>query len=153
VSIKSDSGHTIFAHDWEILKGERIPRWPSQIGEKRRLKITIDTWVGTMAIGAKHFYARIEEEKNMWWCEGENAWVDLSCDTESSGISMEANVMTEEEAIAMALAFIEVTKARGKNRVTWDGPGKPQWVQDEENAFYATADKKRSSKKIKGKKK
>ena len=134
----------IMAHDWEILKGERIPRWPSQIGEKRRLKVTIDTWVGTTAIGAKHFYARIEEERNMWWCESENSWVELSCDSENTGISMDAHVMSEEEAIAMALAFIDVVKARGRNRITWDGSGKPEWVQKQEDEFYGKKEKIRS---------
>jgi hypothetical protein len=121
------NAHYILAHDWEILKGERIPRWPSKIGEKRTLRAEITSWVGTYAIGARHFYARAEEQNNQWWCEDENGWVELSCDTEKSGLSLQADLMTEKEAIDVLLAFIEITGTRKTHRIVWTGPGRPKW--------------------------
>ena len=122
---------TMLAHDWEILGGERIPRWPSEIKEKRPLGVRIYTWVGTSAIGAKHFNAEVNEEQNQWWCEDRNAWVTLSCDGERDGVSMRASVLTEGDAIKMAMHFVELVTGpkRAKHIVSWDGPGKPKWAR------------------------
>ncbi len=120
----------ILAHDWEILGDEdRIRRWPSQIGEKRGLKVRLYTWVGTCAIGATHFSVSIEEQNNMWWCEERNAWVELTCDLERSGISLSASLSKQEDAIKVALKFIEITGVKETHEISWDGPGQPKWAR------------------------
>ena len=109
--------HTIFTHNWEILKGERIPRWPSQTGEPRPVTIEISSWKG-ISFGAKHVNLRVEEAKNQWWCEDENAWVQISCDSEADGRSMTAAVYTQEEAKQLAVFFIKhVMKATPQTTV------------------------------------
>lgn len=114
----------IFTGDWEILKGERIRRWPSQIGEVRPIKIDINSWVG-ISIGAKHVMLKIEEEDNAYWCEDKNCWVHIYSDTTARGISMEANVYTDKQAEELAIFFLknvvkvtpETHKLRGNNKV------------------------------------
>ena len=96
----------IYAHDWEILRGERIKRWPSE-DDVRTLTVSIDSWKG-VSIEAKHFNVKVEEEKNQWWCEYENAWVELSCDSGAKGYSLRASVMTKEEAIKIAKHFVRL---------------------------------------------
>lgn len=120
----------ILAHHWAFLKNARIRRFPNKTGDKRDLNVTINSWIGTSP-GAKHYYAIVEEEKNSWWCEAENAWVQLSCDGESSGYSMSAEVLTESEAVTVALFFVTLIAGtrRPKHRVIWSGPGRPRWAQ------------------------
>lgn len=97
----------IFAHDWNILGDDRIRRWPSKIGEKRGLTIDIRTWAG-LSIGAKHIDIQISEQKNMWWCEDKNAWVELTCDAENTGYEFDAKVLSVDEAIRMAVFIVEL---------------------------------------------
>jgi len=104
----------IYGHSWSMLKGERIRRWPSQIDEPRPVRVEITTWKG-MSIGAKHVNLCVEEEKNMWWSEDDNDWVQLSCDSESDGMSLRAAVYTQEEAEKLAIFFIKtIMKATPK---------------------------------------
>lgn len=128
-SLKGTNSMTIFAHDWNILKGERIPRWPSKCGEKRPLRVEINSWIG-ICPGAKHYYAKVREEDNQWWSEDENAWVQLSCDSARGGYSLEADVMTEEEAIELAKYFVLLVagKRREHHEIIWSGPGRPRWA-------------------------
>lgn len=104
---------SIYAHDWEILGDDRIRRWPSKIGEKRGLTIRISSWVGTAAIGAKHYNLRIEEAENMWWSEKENDWVRLSCDTHSGGYTMDAAMLKPVECIKLARAWLDIVCGKG----------------------------------------
>lgn len=119
----------IFTHDWNILKGERIPRWPSKIGEKRPLRVEITSWKG-ISSGARHHYCHVQEQDNQWWCEDENAWISLSCDTGNKGYSMNADVMTESEAVALAKLFVKLVAGDGlkNHEVCWSGPGRPKWA-------------------------
>jgi hypothetical protein len=116
--------------DWGILRGERIPRWPSKIGEKRPIRVEINSWVG-ISIGAKHVNVNVAEAENMWWCEEENAWVRIYTDSESGGYEMRSKVLTEEEAVSLALAFVTLIAGKGRKHhtVDWNGPGKPRWAQ------------------------
>jgi hypothetical protein len=98
----------IYAHDWSILGEDRIPRWPSKIGEKRPITVRISTWIGTSAIGARHYNVSVEEEVNQWWCEKENAWVELSCDPSKSGVSMSASVLSRSDAEKLAKFFVDL---------------------------------------------
>ena len=120
----------ISTDNWEILGADRIRRWPSQIGEKRPLKVNIDSWVG-LSLGAKHVNVRVEEAENMWWSELENAWVRIYTDTESTGYEMKAKLLHESEAIKMAKAFILLVagKDRANHIVRWNGPGRPKWAE------------------------
>jgi hypothetical protein len=97
----------IYAHDWNILGDDRIQRWPSKIGEKRKLRIDIRSWVG-LSIGAKHIDVQISEQKNMWWSEQENAWVELSCDCSNIGYELNAKVLNEDDGIKIAKAFVSI---------------------------------------------
>lgn len=121
--------NTIHAHDWEILKGERIRRWPSASGGLREIRVEISSWVG-MSAGAKHTNVTVVEEDNQWWCEDENAWVSLSCDAERGGYDLRASVFTKEEAIKVAKHFLRLITREHPNdyEVNWNGPGKPRNV-------------------------
>ena len=117
----------MYAHDWNVLKGERIRRWPSKIGDKRGINVDISSWVG-ISIGAKHVNVEVAEEHNQWWSEEDNAWVDLSCDAERNGYSLKASVYTNKEAIKVAKFFIRLIVGEHKENyeIRWDGPGKPK---------------------------
>jgi hypothetical protein len=118
---------TIYAHDWEILGDERIPRWPSKTNEKRKLKVSINSWVG-ISIGAKHYNVKVEEQNNMWWCEDKNSWVELSCDSEKGGYELEAKLLTEAEAIKVAKFFIKLVAGKDckNHEVVWDDDSCPK---------------------------
>jgi len=125
------SSHEMSAHDWNVLgKEERIRRWPSKIGEKRPLRVEITSWVG-ISIGAKHTYVKVKEANNGWWCEDENCWVELSCDSEKGGYSLEASVNNEDEAVALAKHFVELVagKKRKNHDIRWEGLGRPRWIK------------------------
>jgi len=98
--------------DWNILKGERIPRFPSKIGEKRKVIVDYSSWKG-LSVGAKHNYVKVMEENNQWWCEDENAWVEIYTDSEKSGYSLKAEVMTEKEAKEVAKFFVQLIGGKG----------------------------------------
>lgn len=120
----------IRAHDWEAIGSkERIPRFPSKIGEKRNIRVEITSWVGT-SIGSKHFYVQVEEQNNSWWSESENAWIELSCDSTKAGYSMYASVMTKDEAIKLAKYYIEMIAGKdlANHTVSWSGLGRPRWA-------------------------
>ena len=106
--------------NWEILQGERIRRWPSQIGEKRTIRAKIETWKG-ISIGASHWYVKIEEEENMWWCEPENAWVNIYTDTEKGGYKLEASVYTKKEAIKLAETFLKMVASQETHIIKREG--------------------------------
>ena len=113
----------ILAYNWDILGDERRQRWPCNTGEKRGLRVCISSWVGA-ATGARHVYAEVKEEDNQWWSEKVQDWVELSCDTSSSGYSMKVDVVTIEEAVTMAAAFIRLVagdKAE-HHRISVDAP-------------------------------
>jgi len=95
----------IYAHNWEYVGDERIPRWPSKINEPRPIKIDINSWRG-ISIGAKHVMLRVDEEENSWWSDSENSWVHVSCDSSNRGFSMSADVYTEDQAIELAIRFL-----------------------------------------------
>lgn len=95
----------LYAHDWEILGGDRIRRWPGP--DERTITVQVNSWVG-ISPGAKHYKAIVTEQNNQWWCEQENCWAELSCDTEKGGYSMRAECMTEDEANQMARLFVEM---------------------------------------------
>lgn len=97
-----------YTNNWDMLKGEeRIRRWPSKIGDKRGLTVEISSWCG-ISIGAKHIYLKIKEEDNMWWCEKENCWVRVSCDSEKGGYSLEADLLTNDEAVKLAKFVVDM---------------------------------------------
>lgn len=98
----------ILAHNWDILNGERIRRWPSK-SDSRVIRINITTWKN-IDLGAKHYDVDIEEEPNQWWCEEKNAWVELSCDSYKQGYSFKAKVMSKEQAdnfVEFCIKFIQ----------------------------------------------
>ena len=121
----------IYAHDWKILGDDRIPRWPSKIGEKRPIRVEINSYTTIGAIGAKHWYVNVEEHKNQWWSEERNAWVELSCDSGNKGYHLRASVLTIDEAIEVAKMFVVLIagQRRRKHYVEWSGPGRPRWAE------------------------
>lgn len=121
------TNHVIYACEWDDVDDERIRRWPSQIGEKRPISVKINSWVG-ISIGAKHVYAEVKEDDQAYWSESKAAWVYVSRDSEKSGYSMRAEVMTEKEAIAIAKTFVDLIAGKDlrNHEVQWDGPGKPK---------------------------
>jgi hypothetical protein len=121
-------GRYILSHDWGILGKRRKQRWPGP--DKRSLRVSIWTFTDSIALGARHWYATVEEERNQWWSEKEGAWVELSCDSENRGFNLRADVNTEKEAIKIAKIFIELVagKDRKHHEITWSGPGKPKWA-------------------------
>jgi hypothetical protein len=99
---------TILGGKWADLGDCRERRWPSKIGEKRPISVTISSWIGTSP-GARHYYVEVKEENNMWWDPNENCWRELWDDQEKKGYILEkASVMTEEEAIKLAIFFIKL---------------------------------------------
>jgi hypothetical protein len=125
----------LYAHDWEILKGQRIRRWTNnlkrqeqvkpQVEDPRRVTVTLSSWVGTSP-GARHYYVKIEEEQNQWWCEDRSTWVKLSCDSTSNGFSLRADCYSPEEALELAKFTVNLifgrprTKKRKMWRIHWD---------------------------------
>ena len=61
-----------------------IRRYPSEIGERRRVTVHYSTWVGA-DIGASHYYARVAEEKNSFWNSEKEMWQRPWDDDESDG--------------------------------------------------------------------
>lgn len=116
--------------DWGVLGNDRIPRWPSKIGEKRKIRVDISSWIGTSP-GAKHTYASVVEENNQWWSESENTWVEIYSDSSKSGYSAKGDLMTEVEAVAFALFCVELIagKKRLHHKVLWSGPSRPKWAE------------------------
>lgn len=119
----------IFAHDWNILGKDRIRRWPSKIGEKRAVRVTIDTWIG-ISFGAHHWYVEVIEEDNEWWSEEENAWVHLSCDSERGGINLKAAVDSQDKAVELARWFVKTMFCAESSDIRWTGPGDPGMVRE-----------------------
>lgn len=115
---------------WKDLGKERIARWPTKIGEKRPVKVKINSWVG-ISIGAKHTYLEIDEAKQEYWPEKENRWVEVLCSSESRGFSLKADVYSDEEAIKIAKSFLKLMFKKETHVLQWDGPGRLK------NAEYA----------------
>jgi hypothetical protein len=119
----------IYQHDWDDVDHPHIPRWPSKTGEKRPLEVHISSWKGYSA-GARHLYAEVTEAKNEYWSEKNNAWVDVSCDSESAGYHLKADIYTLKEAVKIVTAFVEMVagKKRSNHEIAWEGPGCPKWA-------------------------
>lgn len=119
---------------WDTVnqEEERIPRYPSKTGEKRPLRVRIDSWVGTSAIGAKHYYADVQEGPQQWWCEADNVWLEFDTYGANQGIHMRAAVLDEATAIRVALAFVKAAfPDLSQHHISWDGPGCPsEWCYD-----------------------
>jgi hypothetical protein len=116
--------------DWDKLGDDRIRRWPHEYGGKRPIRVTINSWVGTSAIGARHYYLEVEEEENQWWCEKENSWVTFSMDLHNKGREINGTFEDEESAIELARKAIELLTKKDLTHftVTWSGPGCPRWI-------------------------
>ncbi len=130
-------GREIYSDNWELLNGERIARWPSKTGkDPRKISVTINSWIG-LSPGAKHYYVKVVEKDNMWWCEEKNAWVNVTIDSECGGYKLEASIITEEQAIKLAKYFIKIIMGRlpkswcnkaDSHYVIWSGEGRPKWA-------------------------
>ena len=107
----------ISTRDWDILQGERIRRWPGSWGGARKIRVDINSWKG-LSLGAKHWNVTVTEEDNQWWCEPENAWVEIYRDSEKSGYSLTAAVFTPEEAAKVTKQFVAIILAAGKENGT-----------------------------------
>lgn len=120
---RRNCGTYSYRHDWKSLgNGERIRRWPSE-DDPRKIRIHIHTFVGTCAIGAKHISVTIEEEKNQWWCEEDNCWVELSCDSGSRDHDFRGEVLQHKDAqdfAAFCVAMIKASNPKQIYRVTTD---------------------------------
>jgi len=114
----------ILAHDWDILGKRRKQRWPGP--DKRDLNVSVWSLSRTAAIGARHWYVTIEEERNQWWSEKESDWVQLTCDSENGGFCLRADVNTVQEAIKLAKFFVDLVAGKGRrhHRISWSGPRK-----------------------------
>ena len=100
--------------NWEVLKGERIRRWPSSFGGKRNINVEMHSWVD-VSPGASHIEVSVYEEKNQWWCEDQNCWVSIYSDSTASGYSLRASVYTDEEAESLARSFIKIILENNKD--------------------------------------
>ena len=101
--------------DWSILGDDRIRRWPSKNKkDKRALIVEITSWIGTSP-GAKHYYLKIDEEKNQWWSSSKNDWVEIYNDTSANGYHLHADMMSEDECIKLAKSYIDLVC--GKKRL------------------------------------
>ena len=122
---------TIYTHDWEDLGDDRIHRWTNsltateqvkeQVDDPRRVLVRISTYIGTLALEAKHYTLTIEEQGNEWWSESKNDWIVISDDLDSSGLSARVACYTEEEAkqIGKYILSILFGKPQSKKRKLW----------------------------------
>ena len=119
----------IYGGDWNDLGEERIRRYPSKVGELRTIYVKTNTWKG-LSSGSKHWYVEVKEKDNMWWDEKENAWREIYDDSEKGGYSLQASVMTEQEAIDLATHFIKTIHPDDyKNQdIVWDSDMRPIWA-------------------------
>lgn len=101
------SGSYTLVHDWEILKGERIRRWPS-LEDPRTVTISISSWAG-FAPGASHFHLTIEVRPQQYWCEDKNCWVEVSSQS-APPYTLRASVPREGDAQRLAAEFIKIVK-------------------------------------------
>ena len=104
----------ISTNNWNILDGERIRRWPSPFGGKRGISVDMYSWVG-VSPWARHIEITVDEEKNQWWSESENAWISIYSDSTASGYSLRASVYTEKEAKKVSDYFVKLIKNNNKD--------------------------------------
>ncbi len=67
-----------------------IRRYPSEIGERRRVTVHYSTWVGA-SIGATHYYGRVSVEKNSFWDSAKERWQRSWDDDEAEGQSFSSD--------------------------------------------------------------
>ena len=128
---KMPTASCIYGGNWKDLGETRINRWPGIIGEKRPIKVDINSWIGT-SLGARHWYVTVKENDNMWWDEHRDMWRELWDDSEKGGYELDkASVYTEDEAIQLAIFFIKLIHPKNykKQIIYWNGPGKPSWCK------------------------
>lgn len=101
------SAGMIYAGTWDDVGKKRIPRWPSLIGEKRKVDVTITTFMG-MAPGSRHWTLKIQEQNNSFWSESKNAWVEVCSSACTDGFRLEAEVFTIEQAKSIAKNFLRL---------------------------------------------
>lgn len=84
---------------WSLIReeDEKIFRYPSKTYEKRPVLVRINSWVGTSAIGASHYYVDIQEGENYLWCESKNQATCWNCQTVFEFAREEANVICQRE--------------------------------------------------------
>lgn len=116
--------------DWSLLGGPgklRTMRFPSLTGEKRTIYVRVSTWVGT-SVGARHIYVEVKEERNQYWSEIEEAWIEIESSSETSGYYLKADVYSEREARKIAMTFITMIGGKDLERheVHWHGPARPR---------------------------
>lgn len=84
-------------------------KWPSpDPKETRGISVRISSWEG-IGIGAKHWNVRVEEEDNSCWSEEEGSWVREYGSLHLQGLHMTANMLSEQAAIDVARAYIDIT--------------------------------------------
>lgn len=116
---------------WKLLEGEeRIPRYPSKIGEKRPVRVTITTWIGTSALGASHYSVHVRDDENSWWCESENAWIRGYGTGLHDHLSLSATTYSDSAAIELAKVYVEKNFDLKTHEIVWDGPGCPDYCRN-----------------------
>lgn len=67
-------------------------------GHLRRVTATIDTWIG-LSGGAKHYYAKLDEDHNWIWHTERGQWQEAWDDREGKGLVLEnKELFTHEDA-------------------------------------------------------
>lgn len=72
-----------------------IRKFPKK-GMKRRVEVTITSWVGT-SMGAVHYTPRVEEEANPLWDSNESGWRYCWDDLEKNGTEMQGPKFRSEK--------------------------------------------------------
>jgi hypothetical protein len=105
-------------------------RWPTGLAweehvepvDTRPIKVEIRTWIGH-APEATHFKLDIEEEKNCWWSEEDDAWISVYTDTGAIGLSVKACLQTYEACVDLSIsALLAIAGKAGvkKRPIRWD---------------------------------
>ena len=92
-------------------------------GQPRPLLIKFNSWVGTMAVGASHYYLNFEEERNPFVgcpCEGREPHEHMPWDGGDRGDSWRLSFGTRREAVDAAHTLIKMMEGSPKYTLVID---------------------------------
>lgn len=120
-----------------IMRGGEPPhdavrRWPTGLpfvkhleeAATRPIDVRIHTWVGTTAIEATHYELSVEEKKNCWWSEEEDAWIENYSDTGAVGLSVDGVLQSYEDCVNLAIQALLIIAGKDakKRPINWGCP-------------------------------
>ena len=95
-----------------------VYQWPNKHGVKRRVTITLNTWVG-VGMGATHYYIRIEEEDNRAW--NGKVWARAWDHKEKKGRNFEEEFLFPYQCKDFAHEMIAKYFNDGSYEIEWHG--------------------------------